>query len=400
MYYFYAPKLSKFKAKLFMNFSNDVLQQLIVFRKDLHKHPEISKNEHATAGKILNYLKSFSSAKIVFPLGKTGLAAVFEGNEKGLTVLIRADIDALPIPETNDFEYRSEVENVAHLCGHDGHSTILAGLAQSLHSTPLKKGRAVLLFQPAEETGEGAKLVLDDPKFNGLQPDFVFALHNLPGYDLNNIIIKKQHFAAASKGMTVKLFGKTSHAAHPEMGISPALAVADIIREFSDLSLKKDGFKDFKLITIIHSQLGEIAFGTSPGYAELRATLRSFRNDDMKLLTEQAIAIVENITDKYGLEEKIKWQEEFPATVNDDKCVDLTREIAEENNFKIEQIDAPFRWSEDFGHFTMNYPGVLFGIGAGKLHPSLHNPDYDFPDEIIPTGIEMFERIVRRITEG
>jgi metal-dependent amidase/aminoacylase/carboxypeptidase family protein len=157
---------------------------------------------------------------------------------------------------------------------------------------------------------------------------------------------------------------------------------------------------DFKLITIIHTQLGEIAFGTSPGYAEVRATLRSYRNDDMETLTANAISLAELIADKYGIEEKIEWVEEFPATVNNERCVDLICGIAQENKFNLEQINVPFRWSEDFGHFTMNYPGALFGIGAGKHHPTLHNPDYDFPDEIIPTGITMFEGIVRRFTES
>lgn len=363
-------------------------------------HPEISKNEHATAKKILNFLAPFHSAQIIFPLGKTGLAVIFQGEEKSPVVLIRADIDALPITETNDFEYKSMNEGVAHLCGHDGHTTILAGLAHRLHSKPLKKGTAILLFQPAEETGEGAKMILDDPKFKGLRPDYVFALHNLPGFELNNIVVRKQHFASASKGMIVKLFGKTSHAAHPEMGISPALAMADIIRGLSKLSLQKEGFADFKLITIIHSKLGEIAFGTSPGYAEVMATLRSYTNDDMEKLTEQAVAIVERICDKYGLEEKIEWVEEFPATVNNDQCVDLVCEVAGENKFCVEQIEKPFRWSEDFGHFTMKYPGTMFGIGSGINHPSLHNSNYDFPDEIIPTGVDMFEGLIRKLSEG
>jgi len=381
-----------------MNLANDKLQKLILFRKELHQNPEVSKNEHATAERIIKFLDTLNTPQIMHPLGKTGLAAIFEGEETGPTVLIRADIDALPIQEINDFEYSSLNENVAHLCGHDGHSTILVGLAQQLDTAPLKKGKAILLFQPAEETGEGAKMVLDDPRFDNLVPDYVFALHNLPGYRLNNILVRKKHFAAASNGMIVKLFGKTSHAAHPEMGISPALAVANIISGFSELTLKKDGFKDFKLITIIHTLLGEIAFGTTPGYAELRATLRSFRNDDMDLLTEKAVSIVEKICDKHGLTEKIEWVESFPATVNDENCVDLVSEIAATNNFKIEQIDEPFRWSEDFGHFTLNYPGALFGIGSGEDHPALHNPDYDFPDKIIPTGITMFEGLVRKIT--
>jgi metal-dependent amidase/aminoacylase/carboxypeptidase family protein len=197
--------------------------------------------------------------------------------------------------------------------------------------------------------------------------------------------------------MTVKLFGKTSHAANPELGITPSLAVADIIQSLSALSVSKEGFKDFKLITIIHTRIGEIAFGTTPGYAEVRATLRSFRNDDMEVLTKQAVEIVEKASDNYGLTEEISWLEEFPATINSNDCVELLREVADENQFNIVEPQQPFRWSEDFGYFTLKYPGALFGVGSGKNHPSLHNPDYDFPDDIIPTAITMFDGVLRKL---
>lgn len=380
-----------------MNISNDTLKNLIAFRKYLHKYPELSKKEYKTAKKIKEFISGNTPDEIIEKLGGTGLAAIHNGKSHGKTVLIRADIDALPISEINDFEHKSVFPEVGHKCGHDGHTTILAGLSVVLRENPPEKGRVVLLFQPSEETGEGADMVLNDPQFEKLKPDFVFALHNLPGYETSSIVIRKQHFAAASKGMTVKLFGKTSHAANPELGISPALAVAEIIQQLSSLSALKDGFHDFKLITVIHTRIGEIAFGTTPGYAEVRATLRSFRNDDMEVLTNKAVAIVEDASDKYGLKPEIGWQEEFPATINDEKCVQVLRQVAEENQFNVDEPGSPFRWSEDFGYFTLKYPGALFGIGSGEKHPSLHNPDYDFPDEIIPTGIRMFDGIIRKM---
>lgn len=380
-----------------MILSNDTLNDLIAFRKYLHKYPELSKKEYKTAKKIKEFLNRNHPDELIEGLGGTGLAAVFNGKEEGKTVLVRADIDALPIAEINDFEHKSVFPDVGHKCGHDGHTTILIGLATVLHKNSPEKGRVVLLFQPSEETGEGADMVLRDPKFSRLEPDFVFALHNLPGYETSSIVIRDGHFAAASKGMTVKLFGRTSHAANPELGITPSLAVAEIIQKLSALSTSREGFKDFKLITIIHTRIGEIAFGTTPGYAEVRATLRSFRNDDMEVLTNQAIEIIEKASDNYGLTEEISWQEEFPATINSNDCVNLLREVADENQFNIVEPEQPFRWSEDFGYFTLKYPGALFGLGSGKNHPSLHNPDYDFPDEIIPTAITVFDGVLRKL---
>jgi len=389
--------VQKLKTPDLMIVSNDSLNNLIAFRKYLHKFPELSKSEFKTAKKIKEFLLGNQPDEIIEGLGKTGLAAVYEGSKPGKTILIRADIDALPIGEINCFSHQSVVSGVSHKCGHDGHTAIVAGLSGILHSHPPKSGRVVLLFQPAEETGEGASMILKDPKFDSLKPDYVFAMHNLPGYDENSIVIRKETFAAASKGMIARLTGKTSHAASPENGISPALAVAEIIQQFDALSHKKEGFGDFKLLTLIYSRIGEIAFGTMPGYAEIMATLRSYQNDDMKLLSDSAVKIVEVAADKFGLHETIEWREEFPATVNDDFFVDLIAQVAHENKADIIQANKPFGWSEDFGYFTLNYPGAFFGIGAGKNHPSLHNPDYDFPDKIIIKALDMFDGIIRNI---
>lgn len=382
-----------------MNFDKVLINELIALRNALHQYPEISEKEFLTSDKLAGFVASSQPDELIRNLGGTGFAAVFKGEIPGKALLFRAELDALPINETNDFEYKSAFPGISHKCGHDGHAAILAGLSRILHQNPIKSGKVILLFQPAEETGKGAPSILNDPKFSAQKVDHVFALHNLPGFRKNAVVIRNQHFAAASKGMIIRLTGKTSHAANPEQGISPALALSEIIRKFSDLSTTQDGFKSFKLITIIHARLGEVAFGTSPGYAEVMATLRSFRNDDMELLTIMAYRIVEALADKYDLQEKIEWTEAFPASVNDDKCVDLVREVADENKLPIHEVEIPFRWSEDFGHFLSRFPGALFGIGAGRNHASLHNPDYDFPDELIKTGIAMFYGIIRKLQE-
>lgn len=388
------PRNNFISNKNQMNLDKNMMNELIALRRELHQHPELSGKEFLTSEKLLRYVASNQPDEIITQPGGTGFAAVFEGKTPGKTILFRAELDALPICETNDFEYKSTFAGISHKCGHDGHATILAGLSRLLHQNPINSGKVILLFQPAEETGNGAKAILSDEKFEQIKPDFVFALHNLPGFPLNQIVVGNTNFAAASKGMIVKLFGKTSHAAYPESGISPALAMTGIIRDFIQLSLEKQNFEDFVLLTIIHSRLGDVAFGTSPGYAEVMATLRSYNNRDMEILTQKAIKIVEETTDKFGLTEKISFTEEFPATVNLPVAVDFVRKSALKNAYKIHEISQPFRWSEDFGHFANKFPGAFFGIGSGKNHPNLHNPDYDFPDEIIETGIRMFYGII------
>jgi amidohydrolase len=245
------------------------------------------------------------------------------------------------------------------------------------------------LYQPSEENGMGAGYVLEDFKFDSIKPDYVYALHNLPGFPKSSVITNRSIFASASKGMIIKLYGKTSHAGEPENGNSPAIAMADLVKELTFLP-KNESFGNFTLVTIIHARLGEIAFGTTPGYAEVMATLRAYTNEDMDKLSEKAKELVEKHTKKHKLTYETEWTEEFLATENNKQAVEIVEKSANELNLNIIKRTKPFRWSEDFSRFTNRYPGALFGLGSGEETPQLHNPDYDFPEEIIEAGINVF----------
>ena len=372
------------------------LEELIEFRKDLHRNPELSGKEMNTSKKILDFVKRFNPDEIITHIAGNGAAFIFKGNKEGKTILFRSELDALPITEQNSFEYKSRVENVSHKCGHDGHMTILSGLASILKDEKPDKGKVIILFQPAEETGEGAKAVLEDKKFTSLNPDYVFALHNLPGFPENTVIIKSEIFASASKGMIIKLRGKTSHASEPEKGISPVSAAASIMQKLPMIPDKIKS-RDFGLITVIHVKIGDVAFGTNPGYGEIMATLRSYRRDDMDLITNECISIVKEESEKYGLNYNIEWTEEFPSSINNEECTKVIKRCSEKVNLNVIEIEHPFRWSEDFGYFLNKYKGALFGIGAGKDHPDLHNPDYDFPDNIIESSVELFYSVMKEL---
>ncbi|MCF8378611.1 MAG: amidohydrolase [Bacteroidales bacterium] len=371
-------------------------QEIIKLRREIHKHPEISNKEYHTSERIINYVKKFTPDEII-KLGKTGVAFAFNGKEKGKTVVFRSELDALPIKEKSGVEYESVNDNVSHSCGHDGHMAILTGLIQRVSENCPDRGRVVMLFQPAEEVEQGARDVVENREFIDLRPDYIFALHNVPGFEKHKILLKRGSFASASKGMIIKLTGKTAHAAEPENGISPADAISQIISEFHKLRNNKTLFKDFILLTIIHIQLGEISFGTSPGYAEVRITLRAFQNEDMVALTAHCEKIIREIAKEEKLDSEISYSEIFPATVNSDYCVNKVAESARENNLTIETIENPFKWSEDFGYYSEKYEACFFGLGSGKDHPQLHNPDYDFPDDIIESGINMFYSIYKKL---
>jgi amidohydrolase len=371
-------------------------QKIIKLRRELHQHPELSNFEYNTSERIINFIKKYNPDEII-QLGETGVLFVFKGNENGKALLFRSELDALPIKEMTEVEYQSVNNNVSHACGHDGHMAILAGLAQKISIDRPTKGNVFLLFQPAEEVDQGALDVLNNSKFKTINPDYMFALHNVPGFKKHRILLKKGSFASGSKGMTVKLRGKTAHASEPENGISPADAISQIINKLHSLRENKTLFSDFILLTIIHIQLGEISFGTSPGFAEMRITLRAFENEDMDLLTNQCEKIIHEISSSEKLSYEISYNEVFPATVNNDQCVDMVEQSAKQLGLELEYLKTPFKWSEDFGYFSEKYKACYFGLGSGFNQPQLHNPDFDFPEDIIKTGIELFYTIYKSI---
>ncbi|MBU0696957.1 MAG: amidohydrolase [Bacteroidetes bacterium] len=369
-----------------------MINELVQIRQYLHQHPEISGQELETSKFLLKKIKAFKPSQLIENIGGSGFLVVYDSGEDGLSLLFRTELDGLPIQETSELSYQSVLKGNGHQCGHDGHMTILIGLAQEISKNPLTKGKVSLLFQPAEETGEGAEAVLNDSKFNQLYFDEVFALHNLPGEEFGSIVVKNQAFTAAVKSIIIKLKGKTAHAAEPENGINPALAVADILQKTTELSHNDPKADDFGLITPIHVNIGEKAYGVSAGDAEIHFTYRCWTNQQLKGLENQLITTVKNIALKYQLELEYEFLQSFYANENDKQSVDVVRKSAQNLNFKLIEKEFPFKWGEDFGYFTQKFKGCLFGLGSGLNQPALHHPDYDFPDQLIPYGVKFLKK--------
>jgi amidohydrolase len=373
------------------------IQDLTKFRHHLHSIAEVSGKEQATAEFIADFLGETKPATLQTNIGGHGILATYEGQQKGSHILLRCELDALPIPDKIEANYRSEQDNVGHKCGHDGHMAILCGVAKYLAEASLKAGKVMLLFQPSEETGEGAKRIIEDPKFKSLDIDYCFALHNLPGYEKHQIVVREGVFAAASVGFIADFKGKTAHAAHPEEGTSPALAVAQTIQSLSAVPQFYSPLQEAAKVTVVNANLGERAFGTSPGKGTVMATLRTYNEELLEELKKKCLSIAQQTAQTYGLAFNYEWVEPFPVTKNDNQAYELIKKSAEKLNCKVQDKQNPFSWSEDFGHFTKNIPGAMFGLGAGKSHPPLHAETYDFPDEIIPTGISMFTQIIKEV---
>ena len=372
------------------------MDEFVNLRRELHANPELSGDEWQTASRIESLFRQFDPDETITRLGGNGLAFVFGSQDAGPAVLFRCELDAIPVNEEDHAAQPSQNPGVSHNCGHDGHMAIMAHFGYQLSQNRPIRGRIILLFQPAEETGQGAKAVFDDPRFKALKADFAFALHNLPGYPLGSIVVKPGPMNYASCGMTVRLTGVTSHAAWPEEGISPALPMANIIRGLADLSSGLGLEEIDNRVTVVHARLGEPAFGVSPGFAEIRTTLRAETDDALQALVKRATRLVKQEAMSANLGCEIDRSEEFMASLNDSGACEIVKKAAGAAGLNIIDLDRAMRVSEDFGQLSARMPGVMFGLGAGENCPGLHRPDYNFPEALIQTGSTLFMEIVRQ----
>ena len=382
-----------------------VLEKL---RDKLNKNAELSGQEKET-NKIINKFLEKTNPDVHYKnVGGYGIVAIYNGVEEGKNILFRADIDGLNIPleclKTNDKSLKEEFKSLSskalvqkpysHRCGHDGHATILCGLAMRYGKKRPEKGNVILLFQPAEETGEGALAVINDPLFKEIKIDMAFALHNLPGYAKHQIILKKGCFASASLGLKLIFDGATSHASQPEKGNNPQRVITTLLDAFQKKyeNLKRDKFHT--TLTVTHVAIGEETFGVTPGHAEIWLTLRSQDDSALKQLTDSTIALSEYVAKEFKLKFSHSIHEAFAATMNSSREAELVEQAAKDLKLSVNNIKEPFPWSEDFGRFGSICPVCLFGLGSGFEHEPLHSPIYDFEDEIIDTGVDIFEKIV------
>ena len=366
---------------------------LVTLRRELHQLAEPSGAEERTAGRIDEALDGL---EVIRGLGGHGRAVVVHGAEAGPTVLVRADMDALPIDETLPIDHASLTPGYSHKCGHDGHLAMLVGLTRRFASRPPVKGRFVALFQPAEETGHGARAVLDSPAFAPLRPDAAIALHNFPRTPTGSVLLRSGPLTSAARSLEARFTGTESHAAEPEAGRSPALAVSQVIGSWTSIRQTRFGFTARATATITHARVGRPCFGTSPGEGCVMATLRASDDALIGRLEDEMRTTAEGLARAHGLEVEFDVPEVFPAVVNDEALVELITSVAHEQSRPVIVLDDPLPHGEDFGHFREVAPIALFGLGSGEDQPPLHDARFDFPDGLIPVGVELMEAVVRR----
>jgi amidohydrolase len=361
------------------------LELSIQLRHELHQHPELSLQESWTKQHLISFLKANTSLAIV----DEGLwfYAVYHAGEDKENIAFRADFDAIPMEETIDLPYASQFRGVAHKCGHDGHAASLAGFALEIDQQGADKN-IYFLFQHAEETGEGALECAPFIKKHNIKE--IFAFHNLSGIPLKSVNIIDGTCFCASKGMTIRMEGTPAHACEPEKGANPAFAIAKIIDSIPMLTAPENT-NGMVLCTVVHVNIGERAFGISASRGELLLTIRALHETELnKLQTRlEEIALAEAV--KYSLKVSFAFNDVFPETANHKESADKIRRVCQAKGLQLMEMKEAFRASEDFGHYLKLTKGAICFIGNGNDYPPIHSSEYDFPDEILETAVELFK---------
>ncbi|MCQ2509508.1 MAG: amidohydrolase [Lachnospiraceae bacterium] len=370
------------------------MNNITQLRKNLHTLAEPSMQEHRTKRFLMNWLRENTNLKLVdrgnwfYAVYEPDLPSDSEQKSKNADIS-EAGHSQDPIAFRADFDAVLCQDGIArHLCGHDGHSAALASFAAELEK--FAPDRTVyLIFQPGEETGEGARLCSALIEEKGISE--IYGFHNIPGAAEHEILLLPGTFACASTGMELTFQGSPSHAAYPEQGKNPGLALADMLTYSQELL--KEQKRGIVLATIIGADLGSQSYGVSAEKGVLRLTLRAEYQDEYDQLLDRIRQRAEETAHVYGLSCSIRLIEEFPATENDPACVEKVRKAAEESGLKTRIPEETFRWSEDFGYYLQKTKGAIFGVGAGTDHPGLHTANYEYNDAITESVLKLYKKL-------
>ena len=377
-------------------------QELIALRRDLHANPEIGFQEVRTSGIVAGALEALG-VEVHRGVGKTGVVGVIRGQrqDSGLSVGLRADMDALPIKEEGDVAYCSTVPGLMHACGHDGHTTVLLGTAKYLMQNRAFNGTAVLIFQPAEEGLGGAKAMVDDGLFERFPCDSIYALHNWPALPAGTIGINPGPMMAASDRWEVTVEGRGGHGAHPYQTIDPIVVAAHIVTALQTIVSRNVHPVESAVISLGHIQAGSpTAPSVIPSRAHLVGTVRTFSDTVQKLVESRMRALIASVAEAFGATAELKYQRSYPATINSAQQANFLADVATDL-FGAENVVRdliPSMGSEDFSYMLQKRPGAYFRLGQGGAEQGrfLHNAKFDFNDEVIPVGSALFAALVER----
>lgn len=383
-----------------MAFDVDNLKdQLVDWRRDLHRHPELAFEERRTSQFVADRLREMG-VEVTTGIGNTGVVGRIEGKGGGNRAIgLRADMDALPIEEQTGLSYASENAGRMHACGHDGHTTMLLGAARALSETRDFSGTVYLIFQPAEENGHaGGRAMIDDGLFTAFPVDAVYGLHNWPGMAAGSLAVRPGPMMASMDTFDIHLTGAGAHAAMPHQGRDPILAGAAMVGGLQSLVSREVAPSDALVITITQFHAGD-AYNLIPATATLKGTLRALDPQ----VREQAEARLKELIDGYarahGVSADVRYSRDYPVTVNTPQETETCARVAEGMGLEVERDRAPAMGAEDFAFMLEERPGAYVWLGNGPATggANLHSPTYDFNDEILTTGVRYWTRLVEHL---
>ena len=393
--------------------------ELTAFRRDLHAHPELGFEEVYTSSRVAHALKLCGVDEVHTGLGKTGVVAVIKGQHTPATgtnpspmIGLRADMDALPMTEHNEFGWKSAKAGLMHGCGHDGHTTMLVGAARYLAETRNFAGDAVLVFQPAEEGRGGADAMIRDGLFERFPVGAIYAMHNWPAMQPGTVGLNPGPMMAAADRITIEITGKGGHGAHPYQTVDPVLVAAHIITAVQSIVSRNVKAMDNAVVSLCSMQAGDPgAMSVVPGSATLVGTVRTFKPEVQNLIERRLHELCSGVAQAFGASATVKYERIYPATINSPAEFSLAAGVAEQlvGAHNVVRDLEPSMGSEDFSFMLKIKPGAYLRLGQGERIPDgqggftggvgsrfLHNSCYDFNDAVLPLGAALFAGIVER----
>jgi hippurate hydrolase len=377
---------------------NDPLEMLRLFhaelvhiRRDIHANPELGFEETRTSQLVADKLAEYG-IEVHRGLAKTGVVGVIKGKkDSGRAIGLRADMDCLPMHETSEVPHKSRVAGRMHACGHDGHTTMLLGAARYLAQTRNFDGTVNLIFQPAEEGGGGGRVMVEEGLFKRFPVDAVYALHNWPGLPAGKMAVRPGAMMAATDEIKIKVRGRGGHAALPHLAADPVVATAHIITALQTIASRNANPIDALVVSVCSMQTSQVgAYNVIPGHVELIGTVRTF-SPEMRALAEKRIGeIATSVAQGLGASAEVEYRRGYPATVNTEKEAVFAAQVGEKvfGKGNVVTDGEPTMGGEDFSYMLQVKPGAYVFLGQGGQQGGcfLHNPGYDFNDEVIPLG--------------
>jgi hippurate hydrolase len=368
----------------------DYHAQLQALRRDIHAHPELAFQERRTASLVAERLRSWN-IEVHTGLAGTGVVGVIRGRQAGGAIGLRADMDCLPIDERNDFAHKSTAPGRMHACGHDGHTAMLLGTARYLAETRSFAGTAYVIFQPAEEAGGGAQVMVKEGLFQRFPAEQIYAVHNYPGLPAGTIAVRPGPVMAATDELEIIVRGRGGHAAFPHLAVDPVVAAAHMLTALQTVASRNVDPVDAVVVSLCSLQTTQLgAFNVIPDAVRMLGTVRTFKPHTRDLAERRIREVVDGVARAFGANAEIRYARGYPATVNSPDEARFAARVGKRlfGTDKVVTDFDPVMGGEDFSYMLLERPGAYVFLGQGGEPGGcfLHNPGYDFNDEVIPLG--------------